>query len=65
MFEHTKLFQHDGDRTETTDKLAEELAAHALRDAHPAVQDITFKWVHHNQPDRWLLFVSGTTTEAT
>jgi hypothetical protein len=63
MSEHTKLFQHDGDRTPETDEMAEELAAHALRNAHPAVQDITFHWVRHNQPDCWLLFVSGTTEE--
>lgn len=64
MPEHTKLFQHDGaERTPETDKTAEELAAHTLRDAYPGVQEVSFTWVRHHQPDRWLLFVSGTTEE--
>lgn len=63
MAEHYKLFQHDGDRNEITDQLAEELAAHALRDAHPGIQGITYTWVHHNQPDTWLLFAQGTTED--
>ena len=63
MPEVTKLFQHDGPRSETTDQMAEELAGHALRDAHPTVRDITFTWTHHHQPDIWLLFATGITEE--
>jgi hypothetical protein len=63
MAEHLKFFRHDGDRTPETDKTAEELAVHALRDEHPGAHSIVLTWVHHNQPDCWLLFVGGTTPE--
>lgn len=58
MADHYKMFKIDG-RTPETDKLAEELAAHAVRDAHPTVQSVTFTWTRHNQPDHWLLFAVG------
>jgi hypothetical protein len=64
MAEHLKFFRHEGhDRTPETDRMAEELAAHAMRDDHPGVHSLVFTWVRHNQPDCWLLFVGGTTTE--
>jgi hypothetical protein len=59
-----KFFKHEGlERTPETDKLAEELAAHALRDQYPMIEDLAFQWVRHNQPDCWLLFVSGSERE--
>ena len=58
-----KSFRHIGDRSPETDKLAEKLAAHAITDAHPGITDLRFDWVKYDQPDMWLLFVSGETED--
>jgi hypothetical protein len=57
MLEVSKLFTFDTRVDESTDRLSEDLAQHALLDKWPDAQEIEFKWVAHN--GAWLLFVSG------
>jgi len=54
-----KMFQHIGERTTVTDSAAEAIAVHTLLEAYPNATDIKLEWIHHNQPDYWLLFVTG------
>jgi hypothetical protein len=58
MLEVSKLFTFDTRVDESTDRLSEDLARHALIDQWPDAHDIQFQWVAHM--DAWLLFVSGT-----
>lgn len=57
--EHTKLFQHTGDRTPETDTVAEELARATMLHAWPTMGEIVLTWTRHHQPDTWLLFATG------
>lgn len=56
------MFQHDGQRSPETDRIAEELARCAVLDQWPDAQQIELTWVHHNQPDTWLVFAIGRTS---
>lgn len=58
------MFQHKGERSPETDKIAEELARHKLIEKYPTVQMIGFTWTQHHQPDMWLLFVSGIVSDS-
>lgn len=55
----TKLFKHVGERTEATDRAAQEIAECALRERYGYKGPVRFEWVHHNQPDYWLVFAIG------
>lgn len=57
------MLTYDGERTEEIDERMQEIAAAALRAKYPTVQEITYTWKRHHQPDLWLLFVAGTTEE--
>jgi hypothetical protein len=57
------MFKHTGPRSPETDAIAEDYARHVVGHAAallPAGKlEVTLEWVHHNQPDMWLLFATG------
>lgn len=62
MPEVTKKFQfRDGARTPETERLAEEIATHAVRDTWPEAVDIEVWWVSDNAG--WLVYATGTIPE--
>ena len=64
MFEIQRMFKHVGSRSPETDAAAEAYVRHVVEHAAaPFLGDnisVTLTWVHHNQPDVWLLFATGT-----
>lgn len=61
------MFKHVGSRSLETDAAAEAYARHVVEHAAAPYLgdrvDVTLTWVHHNQPDVWLLFATGTGTK--
>lgn len=61
MAEVYRKFAHNGPRRPHTDKIAEELARHAVSDTWPEAEGIEVSWVLHQSA--WLVIATGTIPE--
>lgn len=61
MAEVYRKFLHNGPRSATTDKIAEELGRHAVSDTWPEAEDITVWWVQDKAD--WFVYAVGNIPE--
>ncbi len=53
-----RKFLHNGPRTEETDKIADELARHAVLDTWPDAEGIEIWWIQNR--GEWFVYASAT-----